>query len=50
MKKVRETTDSEEPIGIIISRGDRKETPPIFSAYIWGPAPEPLPKATTKVA
>ena len=50
MKKVRQTTDSEEPIGIIISRGDRKETPPIFSAYIWGPAPEPVPEATTKVA
>lgn len=50
MKKVRETTDSEEPIGIIISRGDRKEARPIFSAYIWGPAPEPAPEATTKVA
>lgn len=50
MKKVRETTDSDEPIGIIISPKDRKETRPIFSAYIWGPAPEPTPEATTKVA
>jgi hypothetical protein len=50
MKKVREITESEEPIGIIISRGDRTEARPIFSAYIWGPAPEPVPDATTKVA
>ena len=50
MKKVREITESDEPIGIIISRGDRKETPPIFSAYIWGPAPEPVANTTTKVA
>ena len=50
MKKVRETIDSDEPIGIIISPKDRKETRPIFSAYIWGPAPEPTPEATTKVA
>jgi len=50
MKKVREITESDEPIGIIISRGDRKEPPPIFSAYIWGPAPEPVADTTTKVA
>ena len=50
MKKVRVTTDSDEPIGIIISPKDRKETRPIFSAYIWGPAPDPTPEATTKVA
>ena len=50
MKKVREITESEEPIGIIMSHGDRKEVRPIFSAYIWGPAPEPVPDATTKVA
>jgi hypothetical protein len=50
MKKVREITESDEPIGIIISRGDRKEARPIFSAYIWGPAPEPVADTTTKVA
>lgn len=50
MKKVREINDSEEPIGIIISRGDRKEARPVFSAYIWGPAPEPVTETTTKVA
>jgi len=50
MKKVREVTESQEPLGIIISRGDRTEQPPIFSAYIWGPAPEPTVEATVKVA
>ena len=50
MKKVREIIESDEPIGIIISRGDRKEVPPIFSAYIWGPAPEPVADKTTRVA
>ena len=50
MKKVRDKVESDEPIGIIISRGDRKEVPPIFSAYIWGPAPEPVADKTTKVA
>ena len=50
MKKVREVPESEEPIGIIISRGDRTEQKPIFSAYIWGPAPEPVLETSTKVA
>ena len=50
MKKVRETSQSEEPIGIIISRGDRTEQRPIFSAYIWGPAPEPVLEPSSKVA
>lgn len=48
MKKAREIPESEEPIGIIISRGDRTEQRPIFSAYIWGPAPEPVVDATPR--
>jgi len=42
MKKDRKETehDSSEPIGIVISRGDRTEPTPVFSAYIWGPVPE----------
>lgn len=32
---------SEEPIGIIISRGRREEPVPAFSAFVWGaPASE----------
>jgi hypothetical protein len=50
MKKVREVTESQEPIGIIISRGDSAEQRPIFSAYIWGPAPEPVAEVKSKVA
>ena len=30
----------QEPIGIVISRGTRAETTPVFRAYVWGPAPE----------
>ena len=50
MKKLRELKDQDEPIGIIISRGDRTEQRPIFSAYIWGPAPEPVLEPASKVA
>jgi hypothetical protein len=40
----------EEPVGIVISRGSREETPPAFSVYVWGPAPEPEPSADSKAA
>jgi hypothetical protein len=40
MPSPRDRTDGDEPIGIVISRGQREEQPPRFSAYIWGPAPE----------
>jgi hypothetical protein len=40
MKKDRKETESSEPLGIIISRGDKTEPTPVFSAYIWGPVPE----------
>lgn len=50
MKKVKPIVETEEPIGIIISRGDRAEARPVFSAYIWGPAPEQVPEPATKVA
>ena len=50
MKKLREGTESQEPLGIIISRGDRAEQRPIISAYIWAPAPELETEPTSKVA
>jgi len=40
MKKDRKEIESSEPLGIIISRGDKSEPTPVFSAYIWGPVPE----------
>ena len=33
-------TNTEEPIGIVISRGRRDEPAPVVSAYVWGPAPD----------
>ena len=50
MKKDRKETDSSEPIGIIISRGDRTEPTPVFSAYIWGPVPDAVPETATRAA
>ena len=46
----RVKSEEQEPIGIIISRGSREEPVPRFSRYVWGPAPEPAPRATTKAA
>jgi hypothetical protein len=50
MKKVREVTESQEPLGIIISRGDPAEQRPIFWGYVWAPAPEPVVEVKSKVA
>jgi hypothetical protein len=46
----RVKSEKQEPIGIIISGGSREEPVPRFSRYVWGPAPEPAPRATTKAA
>jgi len=50
MKKDRKETGSSEPIGIIISRGDRTEPTPVFSAYIWGPVPDAVAETATRAA
>lgn len=50
MKKNRKDNDSSEPIGIVISRGDRTEPTPVFSAYIWGPVPEAITEPATRAA
>lgn len=42
MKKAYLLPNTDEPIGIVISRGSRAEPIPMFSAYFWGPAPEPV--------
>jgi hypothetical protein len=41
-------TGKSEPMGIVISRGDRSDPPPVFVAFVWGPAPElgPIPQDT----
>jgi len=40
MKAKTQQPATEEPIGIVISRGAQQERPPVFFAYVWGPAPE----------
>ena len=50
MKKDRKEIASSEPLGIIISRGDKTEPTPLFSAYIWGPVPDPDQDAATRAA
>ena len=49
-KESGQSVDHSEPIGIIISNGDRGEQPTVFSAYIWGPAPEPTVDPASKAA
>ncbi|HEU5183511.1 MAG TPA: hypothetical protein VFU01_03015 [Gemmatimonadaceae bacterium] len=49
-KRKRAARRIEEPLGIVISRGSREETPPTFSVYVWGPAPDPEPSTDTKAA
>jgi len=50
MKKDRKDNVSSEPMGIIISRGDRTEPTPVFSAYIWGPVPDAVVETATRAA
>jgi hypothetical protein len=50
MKKDRKDIDATEPLGIIISRGDKTEPTPRFSAYIWGPVPEATTETKTRAA
>jgi hypothetical protein len=50
MKKDRKETGSSEPIVIIISRGDKTEPTPLFSAYVWGPVPEADHDTATRAA
>jgi hypothetical protein len=50
MKKDRKDNGSSEPLGIIISRGDKTEPTPVFSAYIWGPVPDAVVETETRAA
>ena len=34
------SSEETEPVGIVISRGNRDEPTPAVFAYVWGPAPE----------
>jgi hypothetical protein len=53
IKRVQQETLPAEPVGIVISRGDRTEPAPRFVAFVWGPAPDDeveMGTATTKAA
>ncbi len=50
MKKDRKKAVSEEPLGIIISRGDKTEPTPVFFAYVWGPVPDAEVESATRAA
>ena len=40
MTRSQTEVTSDEPVGIVISRGSRTEETPRLSAYVWGPVPE----------
>lgn len=40
MDRIAQTHLDEEPIGIIISSGNRTEAQPRLLAYVWGPVPD----------
>jgi hypothetical protein len=40
MKRTRRSQHESEPLGIIISSGQKEEAATVFWAYVWGPAPE----------
>jgi hypothetical protein len=46
MKKPYSIPTSDEPVGIVISRGSRAEPTPVFVSYVWGPVPEPADNAS----
>ncbi len=48
MKQSRQMLDVQEPLGIVIADGHRGEVTPRFAAFVWGPAPEPLPAEATE--
>ena len=50
MKAETSNQNEQEPMGIIISRGPRREQTPRFFAYVWAPAPETEETSSTKAA
>jgi hypothetical protein len=39
-KRSKKPVERQEPIGIVISGGPVSDAPPVFAAYVWGPAPD----------
>jgi hypothetical protein len=50
MKKDRKELVSSEPLGFILSCGDKTEPTPFFSAFFWGHVPDAVQISTTRAA
>ncbi len=50
MKKTRVKSEAFEPIGIVISNGERSEPVPVVLEYVWGPAPVEAAPAKERAA
>lgn len=50
MKKTRVKSEAFEPIGIVISSGERSEPVPVVLEYVWGPAPVEAAPAKERAA
>lgn len=50
MPRTTNQEETTEPVGIVISRGNRDEPTPAVFAYIWGPAPDAPPARTPRAA
>ena len=46
MKQIRQTSDVQDAIGIVINDGARRDVTPRFAAFVWAPSDEPT--ATTE--
>ena len=44
------SSDTDEPVGIVISSGWEPESAPRFSAYMWAPGPEDETELDVQVA
>jgi hypothetical protein len=43
LKNLLPSTESQEPVGIVIADGGRGDLPTRFSAFVWGPVPDDEP-------
>ncbi len=48
LKHLLPSTESQEPVGIVIADGGRGDLPTRFSAFVWGPVPDDEPAFSTE--
>jgi len=48
LKNLLPSTESREPVGIVIADGGRGDLPTRFSAFVWGPVPDDEPAFATE--